>query len=419
MTPRLTPACTMSAFTYPTDPQIVNGLKDCIDSIPLGELSAIVGPPPASAQLVELLNCAFAASLQTEEGRRIAFTVDFFGDSAHVFPYQMKNSLPLAPRDVASLAVALDPLRSRICVVPNGAGLRIAGLIHLGEQHAFHGKRQTLRQFSICVLGPGILLVKYNGLLLLTYQRGRFAFHYGRSARCGESAARNALSFRLRPGRSAKQLSADFRFEAALMRVARTMLEQHHGGTLLIIPEKAAWKEAVLSKRYAPTAAVTVVKDADEHNREYLARRDQLLQQMMEGEVNPELAEFFSDDLIRASFVSELEWLGRLTATDGMTVIRPDLTLLGFGVFFDTRESEGDPTLVVMNDLYDYGTDREPRPLAFIGGARHQSAAVTCRRFPGASAIVASQDGCLLSMIWNAEENVVYAVRHLELLLDF
>jgi hypothetical protein len=408
----------MSAFLYPTDPQIVHGLKDCIESIPQGENSAD-GPPPTAAQLVELLNCAFAASQETEEGRPIAFTVDFFGNPAQAFPYQLKHSLPLAPRDLASLAVALDPQRSRICVVPNGTTLRIAGLIHLGEQHAFHGKRQTLRQLSICVFGPGILLVKYNGHLLLTYQRGRFAFHYGRSARCGESAARNALSFRLRPGRSVRQLGVDMRFEAALMRIARPMLEQHHGGTLLILPEGTAWEVAVLSQRFAPAAAVTVVKDADEHNREYLTRRDLLLQQMMEGQVNPELAKIFSDDLIRSSFVAELEWLGRLTATDGMTVILPNLTLLGFGVFFDTRETEDDPTLVVLNDLYDYGTDRQPRPLAVIGGARHQSAAVTCRRFPGASAIVASQDGSLSSMTWNAEERVVYAIRHLELLLDF
>src|SRR5260221_5035771 len=135
----------MSAFLYPTDPQIIHGLKDCIESIPQGENSAD-GPPPSAAQLVELLNCAFAASQETEEGRPIAFTVDFFGNPAQAFPYQLKHSLSLAPRDLASLALALYPQRSRICVVPNGMTLRIAGLIHLGEQHAFHGKRQTLRQ---------------------------------------------------------------------------------------------------------------------------------------------------------------------------------------------------------------------------------------------------------------------------------
>src|SRR5262249_21402565 len=174
----------------------------------------------------------------------------------------MEEPRSVSSRDLVRLAVALDPSRSRICVAPGPAGLQIAGLIHLGEQHAFHGKRQRLHQLSICVLGPGILLVRYGGLLMLTYQRGRFAFHYGTSARCGEHVARNALSFRLRPGRSVKQLSADLRFESALMRIARTMLDQRHGGTLLILPNGAAWEDSAPSKRFVPTAPVTVVRDA-------------------------------------------------------------------------------------------------------------------------------------------------------------
>lgn len=53
-----------------------------------------------------------------------------------------------------------------------------------------------------------------------------------------------------------------------------------------------------------------------------------------------------------------------------------------------------------------------------IGGARHQSAAVTCRRFPGSLAIVASQAGSLSSMQWDAPTNVVIAYRHVQLLFD-
>jgi hypothetical protein len=122
--------------------------------------------------------------------------------------------------------------------------------------------------------------------------------------------------------------------------------------------------------------------------------------------------------MIRSRYVAELDWLSHLTATDGMTVIHPDLTLLGFGVFFETQDDYQNPTRVEVIDPYDDGTERQQQAVASFGGARHQSAALICRRFPGATAIVASQDGSLTSVTWNAERNAVIAYRHLELLLD-
>jgi hypothetical protein len=215
----------------------------------MGDITSPLYPtPPTVEQLEEFLNCSFAASLETEEGRIIAFTVDFFCEPEQSFPYRMKQPVPLSPRDLARLAVALDPWRCRICVVPSEMTLNIAGLIHLGEQFASHGTRKTLHQLSIRALGPGTPVVRYSGLLLLTYKRGRFAFHYGPSGRYGEFAVRRALSFHLHAGRTVEQLRDDLRFEAALLRIARTMLYQRHGGTLLILPEGASWEDAAPGK---------------------------------------------------------------------------------------------------------------------------------------------------------------------------
>jgi len=409
----------VSSFIYPTDFRILDGLRECFELIRMGDTSSPVYPlPPTVEQLVEILNCSYAASLETEEGRNTAFTVDFFDDSEQPFPYRMKEPLPLSPKDLARLAAALDPWRSRICVVPHGTSLQIAGLIHLGEQFSFHGSRLTLRQLSIRVLGPGVLLVRYSGLLLLTYQRGRFAFHCGPLARFGEFSIRTALSFHSHVGRTVEQLRVDLRFEAALVRIARTMLYQRHGGTLLVLPQGVDWETGASTRRYALSVPVTVVKDANARDLEYEAKRNQLFKEVTQGQLSPEVALIWTDDMIRARFASELEWLARLTATDGMTVILPDLTLLGFGVFFDTQESKDSATRVVIIDPYDQESSREPKDLASVGGARHQSAAVTCRRFPGAVAVVASQDGSLSSMKWDAAANVVVAFRHVELLLD-
>jgi hypothetical protein len=326
----------MSSFIYPTDPRILTGLGECFDSLRMGAPSSRLYPlPPTVEQLVELLNCAYAASLETEEGRIIAFTVDFFDNSEESFPYRIKQPLPLLPGDLARLAVALDPWRSRICAVPAGKTLQIAGIIHLGEQFAFHGTRQTLHQLSIRVLEPGVLLVRYGGLLLLTYQRGRFAFHCGPLARFGEFSIRTVLSFHSHAGRTVEQLKVDLRLEASLLRIARAMLHQRHGGTLLILPHDTNWENAAPFKRYAPIVPATVIKDANTQDLEHGTKRNELFQLLTQGKLSPETALVWADDMVRARFASELEWLARLTATDGMTVILPDLTLLAFGVFFN------------------------------------------------------------------------------------
>ena len=130
----------MSSFLYPTDRRILNGLRDCLESLRMGNPPSLLYPlPPTVEQLEELLNCAYAASLETEEGRNIAFTVDFFDNSEEPFPYHIKQPLPLLPRDLARLAVALDPWRSRICTVPVGKRSRSPGSFISANSSPFTG----------------------------------------------------------------------------------------------------------------------------------------------------------------------------------------------------------------------------------------------------------------------------------------
>ncbi len=177
----------MNSFTYPTDQQIIDGLANCIESLlkVKGPSSPcpMLRPPPNIEQLKELMGCAFGAGLETEESRRVSFTVAFCADRDHSFPYRFKERVPLAPRDLTRIAVAIDASRSAIGVVSGESCLQIAGLMHLGEQHAYHGQRLILNLLSIRVLGPAIFLIRYGSDLLLTYRRGRFAFHHGPTAR--------------------------------------------------------------------------------------------------------------------------------------------------------------------------------------------------------------------------------------------
>src|SRR5262249_15610806 len=115
------------------------------------------------------------------------------------FPYQLREPIPLSPQNLTRLAVALDPSRTRIGVLPGCASLKIAGLIHLGEQDAFHGTSLVQPHLSLRVLGPGILLVRYGNMLLFTYRRGKVAFHVGELAKLDEYGIGALLSFQPKP----------------------------------------------------------------------------------------------------------------------------------------------------------------------------------------------------------------------------
>ena len=404
----------MNSFDYPTQPRIMERMMEQIEYAMKPYHSWSDGPTrPTREQWEDLLSCAFAASLESEESRSVVFTLTFFGEQDRSFPYTMK--VPFSPRNLARLSVALDLYRSRICVVPTDTGLVIRGLVHLGNQHAFDGKRQLLHKFSIRVLGPGILLVSCGDKPLLTYRRGQLRYWGGVPSHLLNNLLRSALSFHFRLRTTENEVTSDLLFTRAIETIARAILSHRHGGTLLILPKGARWEDRVLANQYAPTAPVTPIQEAFAKREGYERIRNEESKGNGKDAALPDVTSIPT----AAQLSSELEWLGQLTATDGMTVIHPDLTLLGFGVFFKTQDSAEDPTLVSVTDLSDdRGDSQQSKALDSIGGARHQSAAVTCRHFPGAVAVVASQDGTLTSMICEPSNKVVTAFRHLELLLD-
>ncbi|KYF76673.1 hypothetical protein BE20_06520 [Sorangium cellulosum] len=117
---------------------------------------------------------------------------------------------------------------------------------------------------------------------------------------------------------------------------------------------------------------------------------------------------------LREHLADELEAVARLTATDGMVLILPDLTLLGFGVFFKSAKFADLKCAIEVYDPY----ERERQnvtSLEQLGGARHQSAAVAAARLPGALAIVVSSDGTVTTMRRPDEGQSLAVHKHLEL----
>lgn len=362
---------------------------------------AATAAPPSRPQFDGLLRACFAASAEQEEGRRVEFTV-FFDAKAELSDYNFLDRPELSAGVLARLSAALDPLRSYLCVTGEADGLKIVGIRHWGDHRSFVRAGGNPSHVVIRVAAPGVFVVRYDTKILLTYWRGSVA-RYEMSDKPHRAAVDALL-------RSIPNADAGLYAKAqdALVYLAEWMLRLKHGGTLLVVPPGSKWKSLVSTARFAtadPVQRVANALSASVHGRPTgpveLDDRARRLKMAEFPHENPDL-----------QLAVELEWLAQLTATDGMTVVDTNLNLCGFGLFFSMSSEKVSVEIV---DPYAPGT-RDAREVASLGGARHQSAAVTCHALPDATAIVASQDGTLTAMRRDGEGPVVVR-KHLELLL--
>ena len=377
-------------------------------------------PPPRREQINDLLALAYAASLEHEEGRIVAFTL-LYDETVRLIDYAFKQPPLLTPGTLARLSAALDPSQTYICVTLAGSKLVIVGFRHWGDHYSFRAPRGGPSHFAIRVVGPGVLVVRYDIQLVLTYRRGEVAFYPANSDWYGDAIRALAL-----PVLPYDDEAHNGQVQRCVEHIAESMLRLGHGGTFLILPEGIDWEERVTSCAFAPVQPAARVRDAEVADVEHEKGRqavmnllyDEQLRAQIDAQTGSAIAFAVGDWKTPFRLGVELEWLAHLTATDGMTVIRPDLTLLGFGVFFRMETPSGGLRIRIIDPYAAEGAAPASDDLSTLGGARHQSAAVTCHGFPGAAVIVASQDGGLSAMRWDADEQVVLVHRHLELLFN-
>lgn len=393
------------AIHFPSDDSVLAHLHDSTlqHYVEMRKRGSKTAAPPSREQLDALLRACFAASLEQEEGRRVEFTA-FHDEEAVYADYHFRHRPELAPAVLARVSAALDPLRSYLCVTSDAGTLRIVGIRHWGDHKSFVPAGGNPSALVIRVAGPGVFAVRYDTYVVLTYWRGNVAYYPV------DNTAHNDAIDSLLP----RMVNADpgiyGKARDALVHVAEWMVRNRHGGTLLLVPAKSNWESLVSGSQF------TALKPAD--------RVQAALHTSVRGqEARPRPKDEESRRLALAEFPHadpeiqlgvELEWLAQLTATDGMTVGGYDLTLYGFGIFFQVSEPQLQVRVV---DPYSPGSDAAPRPTVALGGARHQSAAATCHKIPGATAIVASQDGTL-TVMRSDEHGQVTVRKHQELLLQ-
>jgi hypothetical protein len=336
-------------------------------------------PQPDAERIEGLIDAAFWASLQREEGRVPRISLAFVPPEATAHTMVFERSLPLGPRSLAKLAPAVERPGIHLGVWPDGDALRVWGTARSVPELAF------------------VLEVVEPGLVVLKYRRGDELDKYGTIAVLQgdhvQVVDENAASLPDCPALLSSLLGFDAPVPVVgptgvLIQLAVSMRAHGRGGSLLLVPGASdGWHDSAaqpIPYRVAPFADLAELLRAGEDERSRPAWRDALRR--------------------------SVDAVAGLTAVDGATVLNEHHELLAFGVkLVRKRGSERVEQIALTAPVI--GNVAEVVDPSRLGGTRHLSAAQFIHDQRDALAMVASQDGRFTVFAWSPCENMVHAHR--------
>ena len=333
---------------------------------------------PDVATVEALIDAAFWASLQREEGYAPEISLAFLPPKRAVRPLLLAQPMPLSPRAMGRLAPAVERPGIHLGVWRDDQGvLRVWGTTRAIPTFCF----------VLEVLGPGLLVVKHR----VQDDSAKFrnvAVFEGEEVKVlsredTDASDHPAMLRSLLAPESAGDRSAE-----VLIRLAVSMRAHKRGGTLLVVPAGAqAWRDSIVQPvAYAVDPAFTELRDL--------------------------VLEDSEEDPIRGheSLGRVVDAVAGLTAVDGATVISDGYEVLGFGVKIQRPDGRPQVERVVVSEPVEGGAAAVVAPLQ-LGGTRHSSAAQFAQDQRDAVALVASQDGRFTIFAWSPREGMVHAHR--------
>lgn len=336
---------------------------------------------PDLHELRSLVEVAFFASLNEEEGQRLSFTIAWMsGAKADRAVFEIARPVQATPKNVAKLAPATSREATAIAVRREGDALVAWALLQQNE-----APEQPL---TIHALAPGVLRVELAGVPRALYTRGEILLLGG--AHEVKSPARRLTAAFACWSREADAKTRVHPRAAVVTRIAAGALEHGHGGMILIVPAEVPEPDGVrvhysvragsdvLARRYAE-----LVGDLPAEER--LARIAASRARAAGGQVNVR-----DEAQLRAA--DAVGFVARLTAIDNALLLDTDLRVRGFGV----QVIEADAPQQTFQHRSPYSDDVHVDDLSTFKGTRHPAGVIFCLRQPGeAAAIIASQDGRL------------------------
>lgn len=336
-------------------------------------------PQPDAATIEHLIDAAFWASLQREEGRAPKISLAFVPPAVTSQAMIFSHSLPLSARGLAKLAPAVERPGIHLGVWPEGGVPRVWGTARAVPELTF------------------VLEVVEPGLVVIKYRRGDELDKYGTIAVLQgdhiQVVDENAASLPDCPA----LLSSLLGFEApvpvagptgVLIQLAVSMRAHGRGGSLILVPHGSNdWQESAaqpIPYRVSPFADLADLLRAGDEEQSRPSWREALRR--------------------------SVDAVAGLTAVDGATVLNERHELLAFGVKL-TRKRRSDRVEQIALTAPVVGNVAEVVDPSRLGGTRHLSAAQFIHDQRDALAMVASQDGRFTVFAWSPCENMVHAHR--------
>lgn len=395
-------------------------------------------PPalPEASTLRYILETAFFASLEREEGRALHFVLccapsarvvrDGSDEAVPLIPF--KPARPFTVDSIRSLAPAVSPGNAALLIRcpdthDDTQPVQIAGVLHIGADlaRARAGRsfyyRPAPYTLTVDVRGPGELHVYQGGIKLAALRAGRVAdqaivsalefVHANDILRNGERSLWSRIT---EPEHEPGREWAEFQWMALLntiLSVVNGVREHGHGGTVLLVSPDSAENLPVRIKYGLEVDANFL----DDRFVDFINARHRLAdaQWLREGNLDQAPDEDKLALLGSAAFAAERELadaadlVARLSAVDGALVLSSGLRVLGFGaeIVLDAvppitaHEVSGDP----LRSAEWPAVDSE----SF--GMRHRSAIRFVAATADAAAFLLSHDGTA-SFCWKSKGQV-------------
>jgi hypothetical protein len=339
-----------------------------------------VAPQPDVETIAALVDLAFWASLQREEGRApkisLAYVPPAEGSLAMVF----ERALAADPRGLAKVAPAVERPGIHLGAWPDEHGtLRVWGTT----------RSIPVLAFVIEVVEPGLLVLKqrrgdehdkFGTIAVLEGDRVQVVDEAGASLPDCPDLLTRLLGFEV-PDPVDGSVNV-------LIQLAVSMRAHRRGGSLLVVPADAhGWRESAA------------------HPIPYLVRPFAGLAELLDASAEEQLSSAWREALQRA-----VDAVAGLTAVDGATVLNERNQLLAFGVKLARRRGSERVERVAVTAPVAGNTPAVVDP-SQLGGTRHLSAAQFVHDQRDALAMVASQDGRFTVFAWSPCEGMVHAHR--------